>query len=242
MIRCIIIEDEYYAREELKHQLKSLEDLEILSLCENAVEGLKEINKHHPDLIFLDIQLPMISGFEMLSMIEPSIMPKVIFTTAYDEYAVKAFEENAVDYLLKPIENQRLLKAIEKVEKLLENLKQEDSNSMDKLIVSELTRIPCSLCRKIKLIPINEIEFVHTDDKGTYVALKKESYYTDLTLKVIELRSKMIRCHKQYLFNPEKISEIEFEDNQTAKLITISGQKIPVSRSFIKQVKETLIS
>ncbi len=101
MIRTILIDDETLARDVVKHYLQSYPDIEIVAECSDGFEGLKAITQHQPDFIFLDIQMPKISGFEMLELVEK--LPAVIFTTAFDEYAIKAFEVNAVDYLLKPI-------------------------------------------------------------------------------------------------------------------------------------------
>ena len=240
MINSIIVEDEYYARQELQRLVEESGKVKVLSACENALEALKAINEHKPDLLFLDINLPMIDGFELLTMIEKTFLPKVIFTTAYDEYAVKAFDEDAVDYILKPIEKDRLFKSIDKMEVLLKE-SSELEKGIERIADKELKRIPSSLNRRIKLIPISDIDFVNTDSTATFVVCGKERSYTDLTLKVIESRSSLLQCHKQYLFNPEKIVEIKLEDNQTAKLITESGNEIPVSRSYLKRVKENLM-
>lgn len=112
MIRTILIDDEALARDIVKHYLKAFPDVEIVAECSDGFEGLKAITQHQPDLIFLDIQMPKISGFEMLELVEKR--PAVIFTTAFDEYAIKAFEVNAVDYLLKPIEQGRFEQAMQK--------------------------------------------------------------------------------------------------------------------------------
>ena len=107
-LKAIIIEDEINARRELEYLLEETGKVQVLQKCANAMDGIKAINNLHPDVIFLDIQLPEISGFEMLSMIENTKLPRVVFVTAYDEFAIEAFENDAIDYLLKPVEKERL--------------------------------------------------------------------------------------------------------------------------------------
>ncbi|HKG08839.1 MAG TPA: response regulator, partial [Pedobacter sp.] len=120
MIRTILIDDESLARDIVKHYLREFPEIEIVAECSDGFEGIKSITQHQPDFIFLDIQMPKINGFEMLELVEKP--PAVIFTTAFDEYAIKAFEVNAVDYLLKPIEKSRFDQAVQKISVKLNNL------------------------------------------------------------------------------------------------------------------------
>ena len=119
MMRALIVDDEIYSREELESMLKETGEFIVLGKCANAVEAIRAINRERPDVLFLDIQMPAINGFELLSMIDEKVMPSVVFVTAYDEYALKAFEENALDYLLKPVEKERLAKTVEKLKKTI---------------------------------------------------------------------------------------------------------------------------
>ncbi len=137
MIRTLIIDDEPNARRELEKLLNKTGRFNIVGQCGNAVEGVKAINKERPDVIFLDIQMPVIGGFEMLSMIDREIMPQVVFVTAYDEFAIRAFEEKTLDYLLKPVRLERL-------EMTLEKLQQQIQTEVHPEYETErLTRIPC---------------------------------------------------------------------------------------------------
>jgi len=234
MINAVIIEDEVHARDELEYLLNETGKVHLLEKCTNAIEGIKAINKHKPQVIFLDINLPVIDGFEMLSMIENSLLPHVIFVTAFDEYAIKAFEKNAADYLLKPIEKNRLLMAIEKVEKLMAN------SANQKLDIPFMKRIPSYGAHKIKLVDVDDIEFVRTDSTGIYFVCQGKKYFTDLTLKVIEEKTKLFRCHKQFLINLDKIDEIIFENNASAKIKTRGNYSVPVSRHYLKELKQIL--
>lgn len=233
-LRSIIIDDEFNAREEMEFLLNEIVEIDVIDKCANSLEGLKAINLLHPDVIFLDVQLPVISGLEMLSMVEQSIMPKVVFVSAYDQYAIKAFEANAVDYLLKPVEKDRLLKAINKIKNLLQN------NLKQNIELPPLLKIPSVGNHKVKLIDVDSIEFVHSNDTGIYFLCKDKKCYTDLSLKVLEEKTKLFRCHKQYLINLEKIDEITFEENSSGKIKSLGSHIIPVSRHYLKDLKEIL--
>ncbi len=233
-LKALIIEDEINARREMELLLKETGEVDILRKCSNALEGIKAINNLHPDVVFLDIQLPVINGFEMLSMIEESNLPRIVFVTAYDEYAIKAFENDAVDYLLKPVELNRLKKTIGKLKSSIQH------NNPQNLTIPELRRIPSIGANKIKLVDIDAVEYVHSDETGVYFFCTDKKCFTALTLKVLESRTKMLRCHKQYLVNPNKIDEIQFEDNSTGRIKTVSSNFIPISRHYLKELKERL--
>lgn len=233
-LKAVIIEDELNAQKELKYLLNETGEVEILISCDNALDGIKAINSLHPDVVFLDIQLPVIDGLEMLSMIEESLVPRVVFVTAYDEYALKAFENDAVDYLLKPVERERLIKTIERLKKLIQ------SESPQKLNLKPLSRIPSTVCNKVKLVDIDLIEYVHSDGSGIFFFDSEKKYFTELTLKVLEEKTNLFRCHKQYLINLDKIDEVLFEENSAAKIQTKNKHYIPVSRHYLKALKEHL--
>lgn len=231
MIRALIIDDEHYAREELYDLLDTTHDFEILAQCANAIEGLKAINKYHPDVVFLDIQMPKISGIELLSMLDPDDMPKIVFITAYDEYAVQAFEDNAFDYLLKPIEPKRLNKTIER-------LKKSASYDYTPIIKAQLELIPCVGLNRILLIPQNEIDVAYSDISGIHILTDTHQATTQLSLKLLEQKTSLIRCHRQYLVNPQKVREIKLLENGLAELKTIYQHEVPVSRRYLKEIKD----
>ncbi|MCD8552721.1 two-component system response regulator BtsR [Seleniivibrio sp.] len=232
--KALIIDDEPYAREELRFQLEKTKIFDIVGEAGNAVEGVKLVNKNHPDIIFLDINMPVINGFDMLSMIEKSIMPYVVFVTAYDQYALKAFEEKALDYLLKPVEQERLEKTLEKI---LLSLEKGEVPIYER---QPLTKIPCALINTIKLIDMADIEYVYSDMTGVHAVTSDREYLTDLTLKLIECRSGLFRCHRQYLINLAKIDRIVLNENSSADAYTLSGRIVPVSRRYLKLLKDTL--
>ena len=234
MMRALIVDDELYARKGLQVLLQRTGEFDVVGACGDAVDALSVIRKERPQVLFLDIQMPAIGGFELLSMIEEEIMPHVVFVTAYDEYAVKAFEQNALDYLLKPVQSERLTKTVQKLKKTLA----EGTHPL--YATPAIQRIPCLMINKVKLIPTSEVEYVRSDAAGVYVVSPKGEFFTDLTLTVLENKTKLFRCHKQFLVNLERIDEILFRDSLGAELKMSSDRTVPVSRRFLKKVKEQL--
>jgi two-component system, LytTR family, response regulator len=231
MMRALIVDDEIHAREELEALLGETGAFHVIGASANAVEALKTIKRDRPDVVFLDIQMPVVSGFELLSMIDPEIMPIVVFVTAYDEYALKAFEENALDYLLKPVEKIRLTKTVHKLKKML------GEGTRPAYQGPEITRIPCILSNRIKLINASDVEYVRSDIGGVYAVCSHGEFFTELTLKVLEARTSLIRCHKQYLVNIDSVDEIILHDNLLADMQMKSGRRIPVSRRYLRKIK-----
>lgn len=237
MIRAIIVDDEIHARDELEALLLETGGFNVLAKCANAIEALEAIRTETPEVLFLDIQMPLINGFELLAMIDEDRMPNIVFVTAFDEYALKAFEENALDYLLKPVEKKRLLKT---VHKLVKTIGSGDKPASLNRIIPELTKLPCTLANRIKLVSPSDVEYVKSDVAGVYVVTPKSEYFTALTLKVIENRTNFMRCHKQFLVNVDHIDEILLGENLLAQITTCSGHSIPVSRRYFKRFKERL--
>lgn len=234
MIRTLIIDDELHARDELHALLSEVGGFDVLASCGNAIDALKQINLHRPEVIFLDIQMPVIDGFELLSMIDPERMPHVIFVTAYDEFALKAFEEKTLDYLLKPIALERLEKAVAKLKDTLRDGERSTYES------SALLHVPCLRNNRIKLITPRTITHVHSSTSGVHVVTDEGEFYTELTLKVLEDQTELLRCHKQTLVNPRHLDELRLFDNGTGEIILRSGHSLQVSRRYLRQLKQTL--
>ena len=236
MLSALIIDDEAPSREELKALLAASPDVEIVGECANAIEGLAAIHRLHPDVVFLDIQMPRISGLEMVGMIDPSALPRIVFVTAFDEHALKAFEEHATDYLLKPIEPERLART-------LDWLRTGASPQVRAFPGSEkhLTQIPCTARNRIVLIALEEVEFVRTDQSGIHVIGGDRCGITELTLKLLQDRTSLVRCHRQYLINLGQIGEIELLENGSAEAITRSGKRVPISRRHLREIRAQLL-
>src|SRR5690349_22288439 len=160
MTRAIIIDDEPLARSLVKEYLQHFSDVELVQECGDGFEGVKAIQQHEPDLIFLDIQMPKITGFEMLELVEDP--PSVIFTTAFDEYAIKAFEAHAVDYLLKPFNQERFDKAIQKWKEQATSSQKNTNELLETASQSPVQsqRIVVKTGSKIKIIPVHDVHFL----------------------------------------------------------------------------------
>jgi len=237
MLKVLIVDDEPLARENLRVMLQNETDLEIVGECGNAVEAIGAVHRLHPDVVFLDIQMPRISGLEMASMLDPEQRPYIVFLTAFDEYAVQAFEEHAFDYLLKPIDGKRL-------EKTLHRLRHERVDQDMTLLTpnqEDLKFIPCTGQSRIYLLQMEEVMFASSRMSGLYVTNAQGSEgFTELTLRTLESRTPLVRCHRQYLVNMAHLKEIRFEDGGQAELMLRDGQSVPVSRRYLKSLKEAL--
>ncbi|GLQ72405.1 two-component system response regulator BtsR [Vibrio penaeicida] len=237
MLTALIIDDEQFAREELCELLAETQEIDVIDQASNAIEGLKKINACKPDVVFLDIHMPQVSGIELLSMLDPDTMPNVVFVTAYDQYAIQAFEDNAFDYLLKPVEPSRLQKC---VSRLVKTARLKEPQNISALTQDKLEQVPCIGLNRIVIIPIQDVEFAYTDISGVQVKTAEQTATSQLTLKVLEQKTSLLRCHRQYLVNTQAIREIKLLEHGLAEIITQSGHPVPVSRRFLKSLKETL--
>lgn len=233
MIRALIVDDELHARRELELLFAGHGDVEVVGSCANAIEALKDINQKRPDVVFLDIQMPRISGIELIGMLDRDDMPHIVFVTAYEEYAVAAFEENAFDYLLKPVEAERF-------EKTLTRIRQADGarQSLKGLEIPELTQIPCFVGNRIRLVKLGDVEYVYSDISGVHVVTAEDESHTDMTLKVLEEKTDLIQCHRQCLVRLDMVREIKLLNNGLAEVLTLSGKTAPVSRRHLRDLKE----
>jgi two-component system, LytTR family, response regulator len=234
MMRAVIVDDEVHARRSLEAMLARTGEFQIVATCADAVEALQAIRTQTPDVLFLDIQLPKVNGFQLLSMIDQEVMPHVVFVTAYDEYAVQAFEENALDYLLKPVERDRLDRTVEKLGRSLDQGKPPVYDS------PALERIPCAGPNSIRLVDAADVEQVRCSAAGVYVLTPRGEYLTDLTMHVLETKTDLERCHRQYLVNVRLIEEILRPEPRGAVLRMKSGREVPVSRRYFVALRRRL--
>jgi two-component system, LytTR family, response regulator len=243
-IRSIIIDDESLARQRLKRLLEPFELFEIVAEAANGLEGLELIDQLSPELIFLDIEMPLMNGFEMLSKLKQQ--PKVIFTTAYDQYAIKAFEENSIDYLLKPIEKDRLEKTVAKIKSNAGS--NTDLKSMQKLIdelkpKKELKTLTVKIGDKILLIKLEDIYHIEAEEK--YVFLRTTdgiNHLTDFTISLLEekLPENFVRVHRSSIINSDKIKEIRKSFNGSLVFVMNdkANNRITSSRGYGDELRE----
>ncbi len=243
MIRTILIDDEPLARDVVRHYLRSFPEIEVVAECSDGFEGIKAIAEHQPDLIFLDIQMPKISGFEMLELIDKH--PAVIFTTAFDEYAIKAFEVNAVDYLLKPIEQTRFDLAMEKLPARLNHV---DGVAGELLNVAGLSpaqshRVVVKKNGVIKIIAVSDIHYLEADDDYVKLSTPDGIFHKNKTMSFFERTleaNQFIRIHRSYIINLAQVSRIELKEKDSYIVLLKSDIWLPVSKTGYVKLKAAL--
>ena len=242
MIKTIIIDDEPLASELVQEYLSEYKDFEVKAVCQNGFEGIKAIQQHQPDLIFLDVQMPKISGFEMLELLE--YIPAVIFTTAFDKYALQAFEVHAIDYLLKPFSQERFNKAIEKYRQsgLAQNV--EEFMSDESLGAKEyLSRIVLKDRNDIKILPTEDIKYLEANDDYVNIYTQEGKFLKNKTLSYFEkyLDSEVfVRVHRSYIVKIAEITKIEAYKKDSHIVILKTGEQIPVSKTGYPKLKGAL--
>lgn len=245
-ITALIIEDEEPARNIIKHYLDKHESIKIVGECADGYCGLMSIKELKPDLIFLDIQMPKLNGFELLEILEEK--PEIIFTTAFDEYAIKAFEMNAVDYLLKPFPEKRFDEAVEKA--IARIRAGEDSRAKIRGLTSGLTERTAPLNRivvrkgnAISFIPVKSIRYMQAEDDYVMIYHLDGKALKQQTMKYYERNlpdNDFIRIHRSFLASIEHIARIEPYGKDTYIAVMKKGERLPVSRTGYKKLKEKI--
>jgi len=245
-ITVLIIEDEEPARSIIRHFLDRHDDVQIVGECADGFCGLMAIKKSKPDLIFLDIQMPKLTGFELLEVLEEK--PEIIFTTAFDEYAIKAFEVNAVDYLLKPFSEKRFDNALEKAISRIRG-GEVGNEEIHKLTNGDvegspaLNRIVIRKGNAISFIPVKNILYMTAEDDYVMIYHSGGKALKEQTMKYYEKKlpaDQFVRIHRSYLVAIEYISSIEPYGKDTHVAITRKGERLPVSRSGYKKLRERI--
>ena len=244
-MKAIIIDDEPLARLIVREYLQSYPEIVIEQECNDGFEGLKAIQQIQPDLVFLDIQMPKINGFEMLELLDQP--PAIIFTTAFEEFAIKAFESHAVDYLLKPFSKERFDKAVRKLldqepvsskkantEAMLEAVSQSPAQSH---------RVVVKIAGRIKIIPVEEINYLEAADDYVKIHTKEGSFLKNKTMghfeKILDPQH-FVRTHRSYIVNVQQITRIDPYEKDNHLAILKSGTQVPVSKPGYGKLKEVL--
>lgn len=248
MIKAIIIDDEPLARDMVKEYLRAYPFISIVQECGDGFEGVKAITQFQPDLVFLDVQMPKINGFEMLELVNPA--PSVIFTTAFDEYAIKAFDAHAIDYLLKPFSRERFDKAIQKWKVENDKIKSTPFSALNTTPEDALPAFPEQHSRvvvktgnNIRIIPMREIEYLQADDDYVKIHTKEGSYLKKKTISYFEQvmdPSQFVRVHRSYIIQVPQVTRIEPYEKDGHIAILKSGQKIPISKTGYPKLKSIL--
>jgi two-component system LytT family response regulator len=246
-IRAIVVDDEELARQILREYLNREDDIEIVAECSNGFDAVKAIGELKPDLLFLDIQMPKLDGFEVLELVDRNLA--VVFVTAYDQYAIKAFDGAAVDYLLKPFDLGRFQTALERVRRRLgetiraispaelKNAAQGPERRSERIVVKDGARV--------HIIPLGQLDYAEAQDD--YIALHSggKSYLKQQTISSLEESldaKKFVRVHRSFLINLERVAKIEPYTKDTRLAVLADGSQIPVSRAGYLRLKEAMES
>lgn len=245
-LRTIIVEDEEPARQLVKAYLKMHDNIELIAECDNGFCGVKAINENKPDLVLLDIQMPKLTGFEVIELLDE--IPEIIFTTAYDQYAIKAFELSAVDYLMKPFSKTRFDEAIEKVFTRLKQKSQSSSNVRQlaekaKEDAGPIERVFVKTGTKIDVVPVSEIIRIDAQDDYVEFITASKKYLKKETMGALEEslpENVFIRVHRSHIINVNFIKKIEKYGKESHIIILNDGSEVNVSKSRIGELKQRL--
>ena len=245
-ITVLIIDDEAPAREILKHYLKNHPDMILAGECSDGFAGLKAIKEMNPDLVLLDIQMPKLNGFEMLEVMEEN--PVIIFTTAYDQYALKAFELNATDYLMKPVSVERFDSALSKAREKLASGR--DTVAQPASLVTSrppdspsISRIVVRKGNGINIIPVEELKYIEAQDDYVMVYHSGGKALKQQRMKFFEENlppSQFMRIHRSYIVKTDAIARLEPYGKENYVAILKSGERLPVSKAGYRNIKDEL--
>jgi two-component system LytT family response regulator len=243
MYKVILIDDEPLARQLVHSLLQPYKEVTIVAECSDGFEGFKAIQEHQPDLIFLDVQMPRVNGFEMLELLDNP--PSVIFTTAFDEYALKAFEAHAVDYLLKPLTRERFDKA---VQKWLQQVAAKQQPQIQNLLQEKVYdgyqhRIVVKDNGMIRIIPAQDIHYIEASDDYIKIFTKNGSFLKKSTLSQVEQSldpKQFVRVHRSYLIPVGQLQRIEPYEKDSHIALLHCGAKVTVSKNGMAKLKTLL--
>jgi len=242
-IQTIIVDDEEPARLILREFLSAHREIKIITECANGFEAVKAITESRPDLVILDIQMPKLNGFEVLELVDRP--PAIIFATAYNQYAIKAFEVHAVDYILKPFSKERLAEALEHAKKHLhkKSMPLQELASAAGMRPSPLERILVKDGSKVHVIPVDKIDYIEAQDD--YIAIKSDGKTHLKQERMAELEkeldaTKFVRVHRSTILNLERIARIELYAKDSRMAILKDGTKLLISRTGYDKLKGLL--
>ena len=243
-LRIAIVDDEELARRVVREYLGVLDAVEIVAECANGFEAVKAVTDCAPDLLLLDVQMPKLDGFEVLELVGRDVA--VIFTTAHDEYALKAFEVHAVDYLLKPFSAERLAEAVARARERLARREPSAAASLSAAMrpsPGSATRVLIRDGARVDVVPVSQIDFVQAQDDYVSFAANGRRYLKEQTLAEVEASldpARFVRVHRSYLLNLERLTRVELDERENRVALLTTGDRIPVSRSGHARLAEKL--
>jgi two-component system LytT family response regulator len=241
-IRAILVDDEDLARHALRELLKSHLEIEVVAEACNGFEAVKAVAEHKPDLLFLDVQMPKLTGFDVLELIDRDRNLAVIFATAYDQYAMRAFEVHAVDYLLKPVGRDRFEAALQRaLDRLPQNLPPApDLAAAARAPQQFLERIVVKDGTRVTLIPVAKLDYAEAQDDYVALATHGAKHLKQQTIASLEAGldpSRFVRIHRSYIVNFERVARIEPYGKDSRLAILADGTRLPVSRAGYARLK-----
>ena len=241
-IRALIVDDEALARRFIRRMLKDDRDFEIIGECNNGKETVAMIREQNPDVVFLDVQMPEMNGLAVLESIGIERLPEIIFTTAYEQYAVRAFEFHALDYLLKPFDQARFKDAIKYAKERFRSDRRDDGRKQISALLENIKNKPRYLERlvikaggRITFLPSNEINWIEADDKYVHLHTTKARPMVRQTLSAMEEQldpSKFRRVHRSTIVNIERIAELQPLFSGEYSILLHDGTKLTLSRNY----------
>jgi DNA-binding LytR/AlgR family response regulator len=243
-IRALVVDDEDLARSALRRLLEAAGDIEILGEAANGVEAIEKIGEVQPEVVFLDIEMPGLDGFEVVQQLANP--PVIVFVTAYDEYAVRAFEANAIDYLLKPVQPERLERALERIRQHVPQRESEPANRVREIARERsgpLRRIAARRGKRIVIIPVREIIRVEIEDKLVFAITANDRLLLEKTITELEAMLEpagFLRISRGELVNLETVKELVPWFSGTWRVKLTNGEERDVSRERAKQLKEAM--
>ncbi len=246
MIKVLVIDDEPLARAIVLEFLQKFPEFEVVAECGDGFEGVKRVEEHKPDLIFLDIQMPKISGFEMLELLDHK--PAVIFTTAFDEYAIKAFDAHAIDYLLKPFSEERFGQAIEKWKNNRQHVSI-NTEAVDKILdesgfmAGANNRVVVKVRDKIKIVPTADIKYIEAAGDFVKIITAEATYLKSKTMAYFENSldaSQFVRVHRSYILNIHELTRIELYEKDSYLAVLKGNEKLAVSKAGYAKLKQIM--
>lgn len=243
-IAAVIVDDEELARAILREYLAAHPEIEIVAECANGFEAVKAVSELTPDLLFLDIQMPKLNGFEVLELMGPG--PAVIFVTAYDQYALRAFEVHAVDYLLKPFTPERLAEALERARQRMERNEASPVPALVKQARASAKPVERVLVKdgsRVHVIPVEKIDYIQAQDDYVGIKAAGKEYLKQDTMAELESLlppERFIRIHRSYILNIDRLMRLEPYAKDSRVAILADGTQLPVSRAGYARLKPLL--
>lgn len=249
-IRTLVVDDEPMARERVLALLQQQPDIEVVGECADGAQAVSAIERLEPELVFLDIQIPVVDGFGVIRALSPNRLPMVVFTTAYDEYALRAFEVHALDYLLKPFDGPRFQRTLDRARERLERQRAGDLGRRLLAMVQDMKAEPTQPPDRLVVKSGGRIFFIRTDEidwidaAGNYVRLhvKGEAYLFRETMSAMEARlegSRFVRIHRSHIVNTDRIKELQ-PGNGEHSVVLRNGTRLTLSRGYRDKLQERL--